>query len=351
MRKLQSYANLFVNDEIQKKKKAKINLNELVKEVNTLDKKYGVKLKRKDIVSDPKKFRKRLAMSSDIIIGGIVCIINGINYEDYMITDDHGNIRMDGIMSPHFLYESNLDWDTRATYDESSIMFRCRFLSIVLAGFLNNQNSRANTVNELNGVNHSFEERKIIEIKESIDLILKFTKLMLNPKAKYGNTMLLMNEMCMSLSRRPNLKVSHITNKIIFEVKDGLEFDYLTGRRFLDDDLAICDLLQSGYVLSTNDLQGLKSKDLPQFKSIEGATLEHDLRLLIEAFGKKIRKSKELNPLFNAYISAHPAVTTQFGSLSHDLTIGCYALKFAGFIMDSKSADDIITDMLRTGKK
>jgi hypothetical protein len=129
-------------------------------------------------------------------------------------------------------------------------------------------------------------------------------------------------------------------------LRSGMIFDPVVERRFLDDDMAIDDIMKLSFMISTNDED---FKKLPKWKDVRNATVKHDLSLLIERYGKRIMKSDTSNLLFIAFVESSPLVFSDIYKGSKELLTGLYALAFAKFILNMSETDDFINEMMKSG--
>ena len=160
--------------------KGKLMLSDLVDEVNRCDKSYGIRLKHPDIWADPQQYREIAEAKTEMNIAAIICILNGIRVKEYFETDNetgYGTIcKPVGIMHPVFTDASILNWNSRKKYNTDSLIFRCRFLTLVLSQFL----GRIDCVTrKKSGIylrfKHSQDEQRIVLTKDIINDIVSLS--------------------------------------------------------------------------------------------------------------------------------------------------------------------------------
>ena len=323
-------------------KKRNINVDELVSEVNKFDKEFDVKPRHLIKWRNPKEYLKVLINKSDFVLTSIIGIINGVNISSYTKA---------ALDNESFTDLSNLDWDSDNAYKDSSIVFRCRYLTLVLTKFLGNTKKIASKINRKKYKrNESENEANIFLISKMMNHVMIFVNALLGNR-EYKNVIIKINEYISYLDKEADQKdVKNTTANIIMNIREGFKVDRLTKSRFYDDDMAIDDILKLSYVLATNDACFNR---LPKFKHIKGASTKYDLSGLIQAVGKEVlRYDGYYNPMFQAYLEAHSKVISDFyneASEDEALLMGIYALAFARFVLHMKSTDKFINEMLKQG--
>lgn len=338
----------------------KFDVDELIKAVNSYDKKFGIKLKKKDIWSDPVSYKEIMFAKSDIILAAMICAVNGIKYEDYFETDDYTGFNYGTISkpvsveSPVFTDFSVLDWDSKKTYRTDSLMFRCKFLTLVISQMLARIDKiTENEFDKCYNYKHSKDEYQIILTNNILNHLLLFIRIMIHQENSYANIILKINEYLSCSKNKVNHRdLRNLLNNNIIETRESMKKNPF-GERFLPDDMCIYNVLKISYMLATNKNN---VKVLPEFKYIENATVKHDLIKLIEELGNEIlcaTKGKKFNPLFRAFVESRPVVKTQFSKEiknNYELHVGIMALSFTKFVMCDETMNKFIDEMLKKGK-
>lgn len=334
----------------------KVNISELTKMVNKTDKDFKLDLKHPDIWGEPEQYRQIFEAKSELFIAAMVCTINGIDVSDYFETDydsNYGTIcKPVGIMHPVFTDASCLQWTSRKKYHHDSLLFRCRFLTLVLTKMMyqvSKITDREVTIRYK--LCHSRDEKRIILTKDIIDDLLLLTKIMIHPNKKYQNIILKVQEhMSYSKKKTKHRELQSMLNRLILNLRSGIKPDMFTKKRLLSDDMIISDLLKISYVLATNNVN---IKQLPKFKHIEGATVKHDLLLLITELGDVIMTDYSgLNPMFKCYIKSRPSLWSQFAKEATEdrrVQFGLLALGFSDFVINDKYITKFIHEMMQKG--
>lgn len=340
----------------------RMRVDELIKAVNEFDKSFGLKLKHPGIWSKPEKFLPVFEGNAEVGIAKLVATLNDINLEEYYSDAFMNSLGIDMFPmhpdSEEFCDESDLDWRGR-TYKTSSLMFRRKFLTCVLTNYMGRlEKIGVRKAGDRYKKAHSMNEKTILMIKELMEHISRFTKCLVYNKP-YKNIILLVNE-DLSFGRKnvEQAKLKKRLNSMVIDTRSNLKGSILK-ERFMDDDIAINNILQIAYMLVTLDYNG--SNGVPKFKHIEGATIEYDLVMLFEKLGKEIikksyRKGKyQLSPLFKAFIDARPKIRSQYHAEDKDfetIHIAILALEYTKFFMCDKYVDKFIDRMLeKNGKK
>lgn len=336
-----------------------ICVEDLIAAVNECDKKYGIRLKHPDIWMEPAQYIHVIEAKCDMLVAAIICVLNGIPIKNYFETDTetgYGTIcKPIGNRHVCFTNESCLNWeDESSKYETDSLIFRCRFVTLVLTQFL----GRFDTVTDRDiayryRYKHSIQERRIMISRDIVNYIVRFTTIMLSLDVKYQNIILKMHEYTSYTKKNENYnKLRSLLNGHVLNVRRGMQSDIITDR-FMSDDLAIYNILKVAYMLATNKTN---LDVIPNFKHIEGATVKHDLIKLIEELGAQIIRNcndKKYTPMFKAFLEARPVIWSQFYAESRQnyaVQIGLVALAYAKFVFNDVVIDDFIDEMMKKGK-
>lgn len=336
-----------------------ICVNDLVKAVNDYDKKYGIKLKHPEIWSDPTNYLQIISAKADMNLAALICCLNGVTVNEYFETDTetgYGTIcKPVGIDYSCFTSSSILKWSNqKSNYRTDSLIFRCRYLTLILTQLMGQIElvSHKEVANRYK-YKHSKTERQIMVTKDVMNYIIKFILIMISPEQSYQNIILKMHEY-VSYTKK-NVKhneLRNVLNKHVLTIRKCMKEDLLT-ERFMSDDLAIYNILKVSYMLATNKTN---LDVIPNFKYIEGATVKHNLIKLIEELGDQIihnTKDRKYSPMFRAFIEARPSVWSQFYKESKDnyaIQVGLLALSYTKFVLNDKTLDKFIDDMMKKGK-
>lgn len=338
------------------KKMKFVSPNQMCEAVNKFDKDHGIKLKHPSIWDEPDRFRMIYQARSEMNIAGILCILNGIDVSDYTEEDEtYGMIQKPiGIMHASFVEDSCLKWNESKTYETGSLIFRCRFLTLLLFQFIGNIDRAVDgewVSHRKKYYYHSESEQKIMINKKVIDYSIRLTNLMLT-NSTYCNTILKINEL-VNYTRKKNQKnfnKEFLGN--VLALKKGLKKDPITGV-FMDEDIAIFTMIKIAYMAATN-----KSKDinkLPSFAELENSGFHYNLSAVFRELGKRIikasRSKKNLSLMFRAYLEARPAIWTQLKTKGDpELEIGIAAIDFMAFMLNDPNVTRCVNEMKRKGK-
>ena len=263
-------------------------------------------------------------------------------------------------MNPAFRAESLLEWDNhKQNYETDSLKFRCRLATCIstrLIGRMDKITKREAI--ERKGYKHSIDEAQIVITKEIQEDTMRLTRLLINPGNSFVNSFLKMNEHMFYSKRkiRDRVKLRSRIKTLTKGITFGLKSNPFTERLY-SDDLAIHEILELSYLLSTSDLKGVKHA-IPNFKYVENATVDHDLFRLIEVLAESILKNckgdiTKVSPMFKAFMNARPKIITSYYKEARDnvnIRMGLYALEMAKFCMDDKNTNKFVSKMMRKGK-
>lgn len=333
-----------------------IYVEDLIKEVNKYDKSFGLKLRKPDIFNDPYQLRHIFDAKSDMNIGAMMCAVNGIEVSDYFDIDINDNCfgmnpNPIGVEHPVFTDMSILNWDDEsACYDVDSLMFRCRYITMVLSRSLGRMSDiSSREADDKYRYKHSKDERRLIRTKEIINDFYLFTKLMCFPDESHQNIILRIHEHISYTKKRiDHKKLTRTLNTAVISLRKNMKKELLNGR-FLEDDMAIHSILQIAYMMATNRTD---VDVLPNFRYIEGATVKHDLSKLIEELGACICDRGKYSPMFKSFIDARPKVITQYYKECKDnyfLKVGILALANVSFVVDDYDVCLFIKEMMKKG--
>lgn len=330
----------------------KYNVDEFTKEVNKFDKKFGIRLKHPEIWSEPDKYRPVFEVKAELNIAALICSLNGVAVEDYY---DEQSMVLDGICvntnDKEFCELSILEWEDKKKYEIDSLMFRSRFLTLILANFLGRMNRCTESkVGDMINVHHSYDEYCITMTTDILNDISLFTKLFIS-QSEYKNIILkIYSDLAYTRKKYKHDQLKKRLYAMVLDTRKNMNRTFFR-KKFMDDDLCINNILQIAYILCTGDYNG--NKGTPNFRKIEGATKDHDLILLIEKLGKEIVKKcgRKYSPMFKAFLDARPRIRTQYVEESDKLivTVGLYALEFTKLFMNDDSVTWFINDMLKKG--
>ena len=336
----------------------KVCIEDLVDAVNKADKAYGIRLKHPEIWSEPYNFVDIITAKANLNLAALICSVNGIPISKYFDTDTetgYGTIcKPVDVNDSLFMYMSILEWNNKKdVYNTDSLIFRCRFLTLVMLEVIGRIDDIAyREFKEKYDYRHSKSEKRIVITRDIMNDIIRFILVLMNTKSSYKNIILLMNEhLSYTKKKVDHTELRNLINGHVLNTRKGME-ENLFSERFLDDDLAIYNILKISYMLATNKTN---VKVIPKFKHIEGATVKHDLIKLIEELGSQIiynSKDRKYSPMFMSFIKARPSVWSQFykeDKENYAIHIGLLSLAYTKFIFNDKNMDKFIDEMMKKG--
>ena len=330
----------------------RVCVNELIENVNKFDKEFGLKLKHPDIWIQPEMFVESIYAQTDINIGALICILNGINPNDWFDKSEvYGiNCKPINIDGEEFTEASLIDWKDEEKYNTDSLIFRCRFLTLVLFRMLGRTDNIIKR--EIKNVKHSKDEKAIMKTKSYVADVTRFVKIMIHPDGVYKNIILKMHEYISYSKKKCNqFELKDLVNGHIVSLRENTK-STLMSERFFDDDLLIYTIMKISYLLATNDVD---LDNMPNFKEIEGATLHHDMIGLIAKLGTEIIKAskrKKTSPMFNSFRDAHPYIWSEFENemdKDYSIELGMTAIAYTDFVCDNKDISKFIKEIKKRG--
>jgi len=333
-----------------------ICIDDLVESVNKYDKTYGIRLKHPDVWANPIQYLKITEAKAEQNIAALICLVNGVAVKDYVEFNDLDDYEdASELMHIDFTEESLLDWNNqKTTYNDNSMIFRCRFITLVLMSML----GKVDKIIELEVNNkkkfylHSRDEQKILITKKLIEDCVRFVNVVSNTSISHQNIILRMHEHTSYTKKKvKHQSLRNLLNGHVLNTRHSMNIDPIT-KRFAEDDMTIYNVLKISFMLATNSTD---LKAIPNFKYIEHATVKHDLGKLIEELGREIliySKGRKYGPMFKAYVDARPRVYTQFHKECNDnfaFRVGVLALKYTNFVCNDKTIKRFINEMLKKG--
>lgn len=325
-------------------------IDDLVNEVNNLDKNIGIKLKKPDIFSEPDNYYQISLMRSELYLSKIITILNGIDPDDWFTSSDgYGTVSGPTEINQYeFTSISNLDWEKNNVYNTTSILFKCRFLTT----YINNIKSRLGKVNKnrykTDKRKFGIDEYSYFYLKNQINDIRSLVIIMMNDKKDYSN--ILLKNLFNSHYGKKKIKQKKLNTQIfaaVKELREGMTSNVLS-EAFMEDDMIIYTIMRLAYMISTNDTH---LSYLPNFKYFEGATRKDDLVNLIEELGHQIITTSEYTKrpmMYESFFSASPLIMTNYTNVNNNvsLSVGVRALAYVDFIMNDKKIHKFIECMI-----
>ena len=340
--------------QINEEDELSIDANDLLAEVNKFDKSFGLKLKH-PVWDNAKEYKNIISSKTDFGIAGLLCVINGINANEYIQSNKKGEVQLLYPVSPYypkFMFDSAVNWETNKTYDTSSFIFRVRYLSILLSYLIGNSNNIVKQYIRSEGYTHSNNARALVFLKDYMRDIILFINLLLSRDSTYKNMILKINQYLSYTDKKiKSNKLYELLNGHVVNLRRSMNTNIITSR-FADDDMCIFMLLKISYMLASNKTN---LKVIPKFRFIEGATVKHDLLKLIEELGLAILENtheEKFSIGFMSFTDARPKIKTDWVNESKDnypLKVGILALGYTSFVMDDKHITKFINEMLKKG--
>lgn len=333
-----------------------IFIDDIVREVDTFDKSFGLRLKHPEIFYDNESYADEMNKYANSVLCTLFARLNNID-PDVMCVDDpddesYGDIADEETISYLISKYSKLKWNIDgATYDVSSLIFKMRFMSCIILSLLNNVKKISKRVIKKGKgyYQHSMDEQMYLLIPEIISRIVNCTRLMISGAQYRNDLIVVMLYMAYIKKKTKQPKLVEYVEYDMIPLLENIKPDLFSGVVFADDDIAIHSILGCGFVWATNNHK--YHKVLPNFKYVQGATLKHDLSKLVESLGSAIINEK-ITDVYDAFITSDPKVRTEFANecaRNRELTMGIYALEFVKFIFNDSNISKIVNSMTDKG--
>ena len=273
----------------------------------------------------------------------VMCEINGIGEDIYK--DDQKKTRILDVSE--FEQKSLLEWTKKDTYDCTSYLFRCRFLTIFLSDFLKKADNiivnRSSCMYNEQTDNFDATYGDILQIYDDMQY---FVKNILS-EASHSNIIHKINQYCNYKKLSDNhVDVNNFINDLLLELKNGLKKSIHKPRELLDAD-AISKIYRLAFILCT----GKSTSELTAFQMSQKVNVQCELRKYTELLGKSIVEACEYidRPLlYLAYNKARPNIWSKYKDINSNIyiSVGVRALEYTKFYCNDKSITQFISKML-----
>lgn len=362
-----------------------ITVYDVRKNVEYMDKKFGLKLKDPNVWLDPESVVNIIESKANTNVIALMCGINGIDVKTFL--------QIDGI-SAKDIYTKNrkveadrlfsgkavIKWNSTDVYGIRTLEFKARFVTLMLSKFAGRVGIIADNMLKEKNVKHSYAENKIMLMKEIMQNITRFVYCVLTQDS-YKNILLLMERyLGYSRNKYKFMSKTDLYNDIIYlrhdaqislfgpnfkdvnvedyvddpEIVESIKYDiaHYNGRG-CPDDIIIEKVIRHAFVLATGSDN---LKHVPKYRELEGATLDHDLIKVIEKLGIEIlknRKKGKYYPSFRAFLDARPQVYSGYHRQAREniaIAVGIMAIEHVDFLYNDNQMRKICKKMITPGK-
>ena len=340
---------------MKKKKDVRIgygfDLSGLLKEVQAIDRKQGSKLKslKKTKVFDPEKQFKLELKEAKFYIDKMIVAINGIKLDEYFSYTESGFPVYEkvSLKNDTFIINSKLDWNDEHKYDTDSLMFKCRFLTLLLLQLKDKLKKMVFNKFEASRSKLCSYERATIYLHDYLKDMYQLVMVMLNEDSSYSN-IIIKNLLNTTYSQKD---IDYITiNKLLYDniigTREGIESDIPVvikkkEKKYNEENFRIKELIEVSYLLCTNSTKVNKKLVKKSFKAFDSTK---DSKALVKQLGNSISKyykdDKESLPMmFKAFGYAQPLIDSRYRDAKDDfdLLVGVNALAYTNFILNNKT--------------
>lgn len=330
-------------------------IDSLVNEVNRLDKKFDIHLKKHNLFTEPEMIVQYTNSRFQMYLVAVICTLNGMDVSEYCYSSEtygqaSGPI---GIQHAEFTDLSLLNWSKRSCHlPEKTVAFKCKFLTLLLSDIMYQTDKISKRMFINSGKLIGRYEHQYFYLKELIRDTQKFISVYLMGNDSENIMLKFHQNLAIGQSSSGRTRLNRKIRESKSELKNGLKRKFIpltkTFEMTMPEDIAIYTIIRLSYMLATNnsDIRGL-----PEFKQIEGADTSYDLRGLIESLGSCIReyqKYKKRPIMYKAFNDAKPLIKSTYLDINENeyLSIGYRSLEYTKFLMQDKNIVRFINKML-----
>lgn len=316
-----------------------LDLTQLRKNVSKLDKKYGVDLHNPDYYQEPDLSFHLAALEWQDYLYRTVAELNGVR----------SNKKADIVRL------SELDWTKNDTYDIDSLMYRCRFLTLLLTSIADNAYTLPIRVYNYYRPSVGIYEHAYFYLLEIQDRVTRFTHLFLQGN-DWSNLIVRMLEYTFFIKTEKKKRATFLieeSKKLIKELRQGSRHGWFT-KPPIKESILVYDVMRLAILICSGTG---KEGAVPDYKLFENKILgQSSYKYELAFIGKAIlyahddyRDSALMYQIFN---DASPNLEYQFPDVNKNtyLNIGCRAVEFVKFILNDKYTSEIIDRMLYPGR-
>ena len=285
----------------------------------------------------------------------LICVINGVNYEQYYNSITMFNEFGLGPSDPNFIELSPVEWDNPKSVRQDSVLFKTKFLTLLFTSILGNSNKLINNTKN----NYKIDNNKA-KAKLSNELNFEFYKACHKvaydsyANNNWSDGILYLNRLLVgSVLKNDADNVVRSITSILDRILSGIKYNPIEGR-LLDNVSVIYQLFRLSYILITYDVS--YSKMLSSDKFLE-LNIDGDLSQIMFKYGKKLGKyisnnKKYVNPMFIAFLRANPALYSNMKSaVNPEISLSLYALNFLNFIVNNDKIEKFLIHIMNTKVK
>ena len=352
------------NMNTEQKDNFRLAVDDIGREVNRMDKAFGVKLRHPDKSKTPKGVYKSTCKDVNAHLSRTMILLNGLNPDDYSKKNKNKN----SLFYPYMVDKDEIvrtdklrfyrDMVDDHVYDLDTDIFKCRFLMHIVMNYKKSMKDIVKNVTdcrrELTGdKNPEKYVDRYFQLKTLVEDVDKFVCLFLK-KDKYGNTLQRMQQYCMFSD--PSKYDGHKVNKKIKEATSSLKsslYETKGSPRVVPDDLCIDTLAKTAFMCATGKSN---LRNLINFEVIEDWTIDNPrMKDFVRYIGMCIRKANDDNVnnapfMFRAFVTANPTIfVSKFANCrldrDTDLLLGIQAFSYVAFLCNDEHVTKFVNSI------
>ena len=317
--------------------KDKRDKNELIENVNRIDKSSGVNLKNpRETIDDDADYEDRIG-EYRYILSKILLVLNDIKESRYISYDNIFGFGVKNIKINKKFKDISI-WFNGIDSDLDCNTFKARFLTYLISWVIKNLTKIADKCYILNDDGEFIEyDAKIAYIEHTIERLCVLTNNMLTGK-NYEDDLLYFSEIQMYIkTRKKHLKKSLRKIDNIHTQSDILSVNL---KSFLSsDDVSMDTLLKLSYLVTTHDYT---SKFIVEFNPGFSFKDKEDAKIMIIQLGESIIDANKIygtTDMFEYFIKSDPLIYSKYHDAQIDsrLVVGILAIKYFAFVINSKA--------------
>lgn len=312
-----------------------IDLTKLLKDVGKLDKKYGVDLHNPDYYQEPDMYFQIAALQWQEYLYKTVAEINCVDS-----TNKAAIVRL-----------SSLDWRKDETYDVDSLMYRCRFLTLLLTSIADNAMTLPIRVFNYYRQTVGIYEHAYFYLLDIQDRVTRFTTLFLQGD-DWKNLIIQMLKYTILITTKKKKRATYLIDEVfrlVTELREGSRHGWFT-KPAIQESILVYDVMRLTIMVCSGC--GEESA-VPDFKLFENKILgqssyKYELAFIGKAILRTNEEYKEAALLYRIFNDASPDLEYQYPDINQNtyLNIGCRAVEFVKFILNDRYTSEIIDKMM-----
>ena len=321
------------------------DIKELTKNVNKLDKKKGVKLKKpKKTVSDEGELQEMIEMYK-VALAKLLFLINDVKSTKYIVHDKiFGDTLKEININKKFKRKSR--YFDEAFYAPERYEFRARFITYILKFIIDNLNDIPDICYRMSSEENPFIEYdvKYAQLNYLVQHTCELITSLLSGK-DYEDDLLYLNEVIILVNTQNKKGIKKI-NKL-YKQTECIK-DHIRRSKRKNQDVTCDTLLKLAYMVCVHDTHKVNNMfDIPDKYKVRNVK---NNRYLLEYLGSSLLYAKDeygVNDLFLAFLKSDPIVYSRWKDVNScdRLALGICGIKFLSFVMNDNYINKFINKM------